>query len=98
MRDPIAVLDESIRDYVNSPYPPDNPVEHPSHYTNGSIECIDALEAMIENYDDSIDACLSWQVGKYIWRHPYKGKPLEDLKKARFYLERLITYYEQKEE
>lgn len=75
-----------------------NPVEHPEHYTSGKIECIDALESMISAYNDAIDASLSWQVGKYIWRHPFKGKPLEDLKKCKWYLERLITYYEQKEE
>lgn len=30
---------------------------------------------------------------KYVSRHKYKGKPLEDLKKARFYLDRLIAAY-----
>lgn len=75
-----------------------NPVEHPEHYTTGKIECIDALESMISAYDDVTDACLSWQVGKYLWRHPFKGKPKEDLLKCKWYLERLITYYEQKEE
>jgi hypothetical protein len=75
-----------------------NPVEHPEHYTAGKIECIDALESMVSAYKDVKDACLSWQVGKYLWRHPFKGKPIEDLKKCKWYLERLITYYEQKEE
>ena len=74
-----------------------DPVNHPSHYTQGGIECIDALTAMITPYEDPNDAALTWQVGKYIWRHPFKNKPIEDLKKARFYLERLITYLEEKE-
>ena len=69
-------------------------VNHPPHYTQGGIECIDALTAMISPYKDPNDAALSWQVVKYIWRHPFKGKPLEDLKKARYYLDRLIQRYE----
>lgn len=69
-------------------------VNSPPHYTQGGIECIDALTAMISPYKDPNDAALSWQVVKYLWRHPFKGKPLEDLKKARYYLERLIEGYE----
>ena len=69
-------------------------VNHPPHYTQGGIECIDALTAMISPYKDPNDAALSWQVVKYLWRHPFKGKPLEDLKKAHYYLERLIEGYE----
>lgn len=74
-----------------------DPVNHPGHYTQGGIECIDALTAMISPYEDPNDAALTWQVGKYIWRHPFKSKPIEDLKKARWYLERLIKYLEEKE-
>lgn len=75
-----------------------DPVNHPSHYTQGGIECIDALTAMITPYEDPNDAALTWQVGKYIWRHPFKAKPIEDLRKAEFYLQRLIKYLEDKEE
>ena len=74
-----------------------DPVNHPSHYTQGGIECIDALTALISPYEDPNDAALTWQVGKYIWRHPLKWNPLEDLKKARWYLDRLIAHYEKKE-
>ena len=73
-----------------------DPVNHPSHYTQAGIECSDALTAMVSGYTDPNDAALTWQVGKYIWRHPFKGKPLEDLKKARFYLDRLIVYLERR--
>ena len=69
-------------------------VNHPAHYTSGSIECIDALTAMIEPYTDPVDAALSWQVVKYIWRHPFKNAPKQDLEKAKFYLERLIKKYD----
>ena len=71
-------------------------VNHPQHYTNGGIECIDALASMISGFTDPNDAALSWQVVKYVWRHPFKGNALQDLKKARWYLDRLILAEEQK--
>lgn len=69
-------------------------VNHPNHYTQGKIECIDALESMVSSYTDPNAAVLSWQICKYIWRHPFKNNPHEDLMKAKFYLERLIKHYE----
>jgi hypothetical protein len=39
---------------------------------------------------------LKGNVLKYVWRYRYKGKPVEDLKKARWYLDRLIDSYETK--
>lgn len=71
----------------------ENAVEHPTHYCQGSIECIDALNAMVEGWDDPVAAVLAWQTVKYIWRHPFKGKPLEDIRKAQFYLGRLAERY-----
>ena len=50
---------------------------------------------MVGPFADSVDASLSWQVVKYVWRHPFKGKALEDLKKSEFYLNRLIKYVEE---
>lgn len=72
-------------------------VNKPPHYTSSGIECADALDAMVSVYPDPNAAALAWQVGKYIWRHPLKWNPLEDLKKARWYLDRLIAHYEKKE-
>lgn len=68
----------------------DDPVEHPSHYTAGNIECLDAIESAVCKYGVPSHAFLAGQVIKYIWRAPLKGKYYEDLKKARFYLERMI--------
>lgn len=68
-------------------------VNHPAHYTQGKIECIDALESMVSSFDDPVAASLAWQVVKYIWRHPHKGKPMEDLRKAGWYLTRLFQHY-----
>ena len=61
----------------------DNPVSHPSHYTQGGIECIDAMESAfgkeaVENF------CLC-NAFKYIWRNKHKNG-LEDIDKAIWYL------------
>lgn len=62
----------------------DDMVQHPPHYTFSKYEVIDVLEAWF-----STDPLL-WQVGKYISRAGRKGPALQDLKKAKFYLERAI--------
>lgn len=61
-----------------------DPVQHPSHYTShpSGIEAIDVTEHFNFNLGNVI---------KYVWRADLKGKPLEDLKKARFYLDREIA-------
>lgn len=74
-----------------------DPVNHPKHYTQGGIECIDALEAATINLTGWL-ATLTYQIMKYMWRWNEKGKPLEDLKKARFYLDRLIQKVEETNE
>lgn len=58
-------------------------VNHPSHYTQGNIEVIDFIE------DQSLDY-REGNVIKYVCRYKYKNG-LEDLKKARWYLNRLIS-------
>jgi len=88
-----STLDENLRN-VGLQNDSQSAIDHPAHYNHGSIECIDALNAMVEEWNDSVAAVLAWQTVKYIWRHPFKGKPTEDLKKARFYLDRLIEQYE----
>lgn len=64
-------------------------VNHPTHYTFGKFEVIDVL------LDWFGTDPLVWQVGKYCARYMHKGKPLEDLKKARFYLDRRIKQLEE---
>lgn len=73
----------------------DDPVNRPSHYTQGGIECIDAIEASMSLIEYA--GFLKGQVIKYTWRYRHKGKPAEDLKKARFYLDRLIAITEKEE-
>tara|TARA_R110000823_G_C15903321_1_gene497133 strand:- start:1078 stop:1293 length:216 start_codon:yes stop_codon:yes gene_type:complete len=59
-------------------------INSPKHYTKGKIEVWDFI------IDQQMDF-LSANVIKYICRHKLKGKPLEDLSKARAYLDKLIT-------
>ena len=63
-------------------------INHPKHYNTGKIEVIDAIEEWKMGFHDG-------NVIKYVARHKFKKRPLEDLKKAKWYLERLIQQYEQ---
>lgn len=67
-------------------------VNHPSHYTQGGIECIDAITAATVG-KTGIEAVCVANVVKYLWRYEEKNG-LEDVKKARWYLERLINELE----
>ncbi len=71
-------------------------VNHPSHYTHGGVECIDAITSALSSYEDSVDSWLVGQVIKYLWRAPLKGKYDEDIKKAQFYLNRLVEKIDKK--
>lgn len=67
----------------------DDMVNHPAHYINGPkhsscgepIECIDIAEKMPFNIGNAI---------KYLWRHEDKGAPIQDLRKALWYVQREI--------
>ena len=65
-------------------------VDHPPHYNNGSVECIEAIEAMLT--PDEFVGYLRGNSLKYRWRFRYKKKPIEDLRKARWYEERLLKF------
>ena len=69
-----------------------DPVNRPAHYTSGGIECIDAMQAAF-GAEVVKDFCLC-NAFKYLWRHRNKNG-VEDLKKARWYLNRLITAMEE---
>jgi len=75
--------------HSKNPYGKDDPVNHPSHYTAGKIEVIDCIESMIAPIKDPEQAFLAGQVLKYIARYSLKNG-VEDLKKSKWYLERLI--------
>lgn len=62
-------------------------VNSPPHYNQTGIECIQAISAAT---DKGFKYYLQGNVMKYLWRFDYKDKPLEDLQKAKWYLDRLI--------
>ena len=65
-------------------------VNSPSHYTQGSQEAIVTIEEAIDGAPSVTAGMLQAQVLKYLLRVWYKDDPLEDLKKAQWYLNRLI--------
>ena len=65
----------------------DDSVNHPSHYTDGKIECIDAIESSMSK--EAFMGYCKGNVIKYIWRYEHKGE-LESLEKAMWYLNKLI--------
>ena len=55
-------------------------IDKPKHYTQGKVECLDAIDSMLED-SSRIDFYRS-QIVKYMWRLRDKGDPLKDAKKA----------------
>lgn len=57
-----------------------DPVNHPAHYTShpSGVECLDVVRHMGFNLGNAI---------KYIWRADLKGAAIQDLEKARFYID-----------
>ena len=68
------------------PYVPD-PINQPDHYRVGEVEAIDYIAQQLGS---GVKDYLLGNLHKYIHRHRFKGQPVEDLRKARWYLDRLI--------
>ena len=64
-----------------------DPVNHPSHYTTGGIECIEAIKASMTLLE--FEGYLKGNCIKYLWRYQSKGG-VESLQKCEWYLNRLI--------
>lgn len=62
-------------------------VNSPAHYRQGGIECIEAIKASMS--EEGFRDYLKGNVMKYIWRYEHKGKAIEDIEKAIWYLNRL---------
>jgi hypothetical protein len=73
--------------------PPEDMVNHPPHYTKAGIECIDAIEAATTDLT-GIEAICTGQAIKYLWRWAWKGSQIQDLKKAVWYINKLISHLE----
>lgn len=70
-------------------------VDHPDHYNQGSIECIEALKACMT--PEEYHGFCPGNVITYVWRYRNKNG-IKDLKKAKWYLETLIKDIEETEE
>ena len=75
----VYTFDDDEEDAVNSP----------NHYNNGSVECIEGIQASMS--DEAFAGYLKGNCMKYLWRYDYKGKPVEDLQKAQWYLAKLLN-------
>ena len=60
---------------------------NPKHYNQSGIECIEAIQAAL---GPNFKYYLQGNIMKYMWRFDYKGKPIEDLQKAQWYLNTLL--------
>ncbi len=81
-------FDELVDDRVNSP----------SHYMGGKTEVIDIIEDAVKDAPKVRWGLLQGQVLKYMLRLWLKDNPIEDAKKARWYLDRLINKLEKDSE
>ena len=68
-------------------------VNHPAHYTQGGVECIDAIRAALG--DEGFAGYCRGAAIKYLWRAPHKGNAAEDYRKARWYVDALIKHTEE---
>jgi hypothetical protein len=66
-------------------------VNKPKHYNQGSVECLEAIEASMTK--EQFIGYLKGNIQKYLWRFEHKNG-IEDLKKAEFYLNKLIISYQ----
>lgn len=86
---------EIIHDEGETAAPVQTDAINPAHYRSGKVECIDAIESALAGHSDPVAAYLTGQVMKYVFRWHLKNG-VEDLKKANWYLERLIKKEEKK--
>ncbi len=70
-------------------------VDHPSHYDTGRYECIEVMEEALGR--EAVKAFCVCNAFKYLYRHKRKNG-LEDLKKARWYMEKRIEMEDEEDE
>ena len=80
--------DDAKADLLHDAEPEHDAVNHPSHYTAGGIECIEALKAATTRLT-GIEAVCTANAIKYLWRWKDKNGA-EDIRKAIWYCERLL--------
>ena len=90
IKEPLMQVYLDMADAELNPFDDDEEdvVNKPSHYNTGSIECIEGIQASMSA--EAFNGYLKGNCMKYLWRYDYKGKPVEDLQKAQWYLAELI--------
>lgn len=83
--------DNTIFKFDGPPVVKADEVNHPAHYVDGAIECIEAIEAQLT--PEEYRGYLKGNIVKYLWRERMKGG-LTSLKKAQWYLDRLVQFDE----
>ena len=78
--------EDVVNDVVNAV------VNKPAHYRHGGLECIEAIEGSMSR--EEFHGYLKGNIEKYVWRYRYKNG-VQDLRKARWYLDRLISALEE---
>ena len=66
-------------------------VNHPSHYKQGNIECIDAMRQQFTK--EEVSAFCKLNAFKYLWRSNHKGTHQQDIDKANWYLSQISSTY-----
>lgn len=84
----LSILQERIENKSNN----DDVINHPNHYTQGKYEVIDIIENATKDLKGIQAVCVG-NVLKYILRFQYKNG-VEDIKKAKWYLDKLIAEVE----
>ena len=84
----IDMSNEELTSYMFDDDEEQDAVAKPYHYNTGNIECIEAIEESMSEF--AFKGYLKGNCMKYLWRYDYKGKPVEDLQKAQWYLARLL--------
>jgi hypothetical protein len=79
---------QTLGDYIKSKMAA-SAVNSPQHYTQGKVECIEAIAAATVNKSGIEAACVANAI-KYLWRYEAKGKPVQDVEKAQWYINKLL--------
>jgi len=75
---------KALQDLATKQTGAEDVVNKPKHYNTGNIECIEAIEESMSSV--AFKGYLKGNCMKYLWRYDYKGKQVEDLQKAMWYL------------
>lgn len=86
-----SISRETIKNHIQTI---SDDVNKPDHYTKGGIETIDFLKAKLSG--EEFKGFLKGNVLKYISRSAFKEQEEKDLKKAQFYLNKLVSFYVQR--